>query len=97
METLETVCPYPPRHAQVLLYDEDGLVTEGPWGIYYKPDFNFGGVTASPWCGGQLADELMFPKSPRGTGYSSSTAYRLGTTALCGRRYLPRLATVRRY
>ena len=26
------------------LYDTDGLVTEGPWGIYYKPDFNFGGV-----------------------------------------------------
>ncbi len=26
------------------LYDEHGLVTEGPWGIYYKPDFNFGGV-----------------------------------------------------
>ncbi len=28
----------------VALYDEHGLVTEGPWGIYYKPDFNFGGV-----------------------------------------------------
>ncbi len=26
------------------LHDADGLVTEGPWGIYYKPDFNFGGV-----------------------------------------------------
>ena len=26
------------------LYDADGLVTEGPWGVYYKPDFNFGGV-----------------------------------------------------
>ncbi len=27
------------------LYSDDGdLVTEGPWGIYYKPDFNFGGV-----------------------------------------------------
>ena len=27
------------------LYDEDGeLVTEEMWGIYYKPDFNFGGV-----------------------------------------------------
>ena len=27
------------------LYDDDGeLVTEGPWGIYYKPDFSFGGV-----------------------------------------------------
>ena len=28
----------------VALHDEAGLVTEGPWGIYYKPDFNFGGV-----------------------------------------------------
>ena len=27
------------------LHDDAGeLVTEGPWGIYYKPDFNFGGV-----------------------------------------------------
>ncbi|MGH1492639.1 MAG: NAD(P)/FAD-dependent oxidoreductase [Acidimicrobiales bacterium] len=27
------------------LHDDDGaLVTEGPWGIYYKPDFHFGGV-----------------------------------------------------
>ena len=30
------------------LYDEQGLVTEGPWGIYYKPDFNFGGVHRGP-------------------------------------------------
>jgi glycine/D-amino acid oxidase-like deaminating enzyme len=28
-----------------LLSDEDGsLITEAMWGIYYKPDFNFGGV-----------------------------------------------------
>ena len=27
------------------LYDDGGeLVTEGPWGVYYKPDFNFGGI-----------------------------------------------------
>ena len=26
------------------LVDECGLVTGGPWGIYYKPDFHFGGV-----------------------------------------------------
>ena len=27
------------------LYDDDGeLCTDSPWGIYYKPDFNFGGV-----------------------------------------------------
>ena len=26
------------------LFDDEGSVTEGPWGIYYKPDFHFGGV-----------------------------------------------------
>ena len=26
------------------LFDEEGAVTEGPWGVYYKPDFHFGGV-----------------------------------------------------
>ena len=26
------------------LRDEHGLVSEGPWGVYYKPDFSFGGV-----------------------------------------------------
>ncbi|GAA5167283.1 hypothetical protein GCM10023321_59790 [Pseudonocardia eucalypti] len=26
------------------LHDEDGLVTDQMWGIYYKPDFSFGGV-----------------------------------------------------
>jgi glycine/D-amino acid oxidase-like deaminating enzyme len=26
------------------LFDEQGLVVDGPWGVYYKPDFNFGGV-----------------------------------------------------
>lgn len=30
---------------EVPLYDEDGtLITDEMWGIYYKPDFNFGGV-----------------------------------------------------
>src|SRR5699024_8674718 len=29
----------------VPLYDDDGaLITDQMWGIYYKPDFNFGGV-----------------------------------------------------
>ena len=31
--------------ADVPLYDEEGtLLVDGKWGIYYKPDFNFGGV-----------------------------------------------------
>ncbi len=29
------------------LRDERGLVNEGPWGIYYKPDFHFGGPKRS--------------------------------------------------
>jgi len=31
--------------ADATLHDEDGnVLVEGKWGIYYKPDFNFGGV-----------------------------------------------------
>jgi len=44
-----------------LLDDTDGsLVTEELWGIYYKPDFNFGGVQggAMPWVVEQPADEV---------------------------------------
>ena len=44
-----------------LLDDTDGsLVTEELWGIYYKPDFNFGGVQggAMPWIVEQPADEV---------------------------------------
>ncbi|MPZ27901.1 MAG: FAD-dependent oxidoreductase [Micromonosporaceae bacterium] len=39
------------------LYDEDGaLVTDQPWGIYYKPDANFGGVQ-----GGSMPRRLAEP------------------------------------
>ena len=40
------------------LFDEDGPVTEGPWGIYYKPDFHFGGVQ-----GGYLPRRVEKPPS----------------------------------
>ena len=43
------------------LYDEDGeLVTDDLWGIYYKPDFNFGGVQGgtSPYVVDRPADEV---------------------------------------
>ncbi len=52
------------------LYDEAGLVTEGPWGIYYKPDFNFGGVQGGymPYVVDKPADEVAVdpygPASP---------------------------------
>ena len=38
------MCPVVHIDTAAPLYDADGLVTEGPWGVYYKPDFNFGGV-----------------------------------------------------
>ena len=40
------------------LHDERGLVSEGPWGIYYKPDFSFGGVQ-----GGAMPYEIDKPAS----------------------------------
>ena len=40
------------------LCDEDGVVTEGPWGLYYKPDFSFGGVQ-----GGCVPDRVNRPAS----------------------------------
>ena len=38
------------------LFDEHGLVTGGPWGLYYKPDFSFGGVQ-----GGYMPDKVDRP------------------------------------
>ncbi len=52
------------------LYDSAGLVTEGPWGIYYKPDFNFGGVQGGymPWTVDKPVEEVAVdpygPDSP---------------------------------
>ncbi|HWS80566.1 MAG TPA: FAD-binding oxidoreductase [Rubrobacter sp.] len=53
------------------LYDDEGeLVTNGLWGIYYKPDFNFGGVQggAAPHVVDQPAQEVAVdpygPESP---------------------------------
>ena len=40
-----------------LIADDDGsLITEEMWGLYYKPDFNFGGVQ-----GGAVPDEIKTP------------------------------------
>ncbi len=52
------------------LHDCHGLVTEGPWGIYYKPDFNFGGVQGGyvPYVVDKPASEVAVdpygPESP---------------------------------
>ena len=56
-----------------LLDDTDGsLVTDELWGIYYKPDFNFGGVQggAMPWVVDQPADEVAVdPYGPESTEF----------------------------
>ena len=69
------------------LYDDDGaLVTAEPWGIYYKPDANFGGVQ-----GGSMprrvaeaaADVAVDPYGPQASAYTSSAEFtRLWTAAL---------------
>lgn len=57
------------------LYDEDGaLVTDRPWGIYYKPDPNFGGIQ-----GGSMPRRLAEPAAevavdPYGPGKSAYAA-----------------------
>ena len=75
------------------LYDEDGLVTEGPWGIYYKPDFNFGGVQGGyiPYVvdkpGDQVAVDPYGPDSP--DFIVGADFYRIWTAALahCQKRF----------
>ena len=76
------------------LHDEDGeLVTDELWGIYYKPDFSFGGVQggAAPYVVDQPASEVAVdpygPESPDfvvGEGFA-----RMWTSALahCQERF----------
>ena len=76
------------------LYDEAGeLVTDQPWGIYYKPDTNFGGVQG----GGMLRrvdepvmDVAVDPYGPEKSSYVVDEAFgRLWTSGLahCHRRF----------
>jgi glycine/D-amino acid oxidase-like deaminating enzyme len=70
-----------------LLDDSDGsLVTEELWGIYYKPDFNFGGVQggAMPWIVEQPADEVAVdPYGPKSTEFVVGEDFeRMWTSAL---------------
>jgi glycine/D-amino acid oxidase-like deaminating enzyme len=82
------------------LYDEDGtLVTDQPWGIYYKPDHNFGGIQ-----GGSMPRRLdepagevaVDPYGPGRAAYASGADFaRLWTaglahchTGLEGKRHL---------
>jgi glycine/D-amino acid oxidase-like deaminating enzyme len=77
-----------------LLDDTDGsLVTDELWGVYYKPDFNFGGVQggAMPWVVGQPADEVAVdPYGERSTEFVVTPEFeRMWTSALahCQKRF----------
>jgi len=77
-----------------LIDDMDGsLVTDELWGIYYKPDFNFGGVQggAMPWIVEQPADDVAVdPYGPRSTEYVVGPEFeRMWTSALahCHERF----------
>ena len=75
------------------LHDERGLVSEGPWGIYYKPDFSFGGVQggAMPYeidkPGAEVAVDPYGPLSP--DFVVGEEFHRLWTAALafCQKRF----------
>jgi glycine/D-amino acid oxidase-like deaminating enzyme len=77
-----------------LFDDADGsLVTDQLWGVYYKPDFNFGGVQggAMPWVVEQDADDVAVdPYGPRSTEYVVTEEFeRMWTSALahCHKRF----------
>ncbi|HET8527147.1 MAG TPA: FAD-binding oxidoreductase [Actinomycetota bacterium] len=77
-----------------LYNDADGsLVTDELWGIYYKPDVNFGGVQggAMPWIVEQPADDVAVdPYGPKSTEFVVGEAFeRMWTSALahCHKRF----------
>jgi glycine/D-amino acid oxidase-like deaminating enzyme len=77
-----------------LFDDADGsLVTDQLWGIYYKPDFNFGGVQggAMPWLVEQRADDVAVdPYGPESPEFVVTPEFeRMWTSALahCHKRF----------
>jgi glycine/D-amino acid oxidase-like deaminating enzyme len=79
---------------QPLLDDSDGtVVTEEPWGIYYKPDFEFNGVQGGgvPYIVNQPADQVAVdPYGPASPEFVVNRAFvRLWTSALahCQKRF----------
>jgi methylglutamate dehydrogenase subunit A len=73
--------------------DDGGLVTDELWGVYYKPDFNFGGVQggATPRPIDEPAEEVdVEPYGPPRSRYSTGEDFmRLWTSALahCHKRF----------
>jgi hypothetical protein len=77
-----------------LLDDMDGsTVSEDLWGIYYKPDFNFGGVQggAMPWVVEQPADDVAVdPYGEKSSEFLVTPEFeRMWTSALahCQKRF----------
>jgi glycine/D-amino acid oxidase-like deaminating enzyme len=77
-----------------LLDDMDGsTMSEDLWGIYYKPDFNFGGVQggAMPWVVEQPADDVAVdPYGEKSTEFLVTEEFeRMWTSALahCQKRF----------
>jgi len=76
------------------LHDEDGdLVTDRMWGIYYKPDFSFGGVqggTMPVRVDGPAADVAVDPYGPASLEHTAPDDFaRMWTAALahCQQRF----------
>jgi hypothetical protein len=77
-----------------LFDDADGsLITDKLWGIYYKPDFHFGGVQGGsmPWTVEQPADEVAVdPYGPKSAEFVVTEEFeRMWTSALahCHKRF----------
>ena len=77
-----------------LVDDTDGsVVTEDLWGVYYKPDVNFGGVQggAMPWIVDQHADDVAVdPYGEKSTEFVVTPEFeRMWTSALahCHKRF----------
>jgi glycine/D-amino acid oxidase-like deaminating enzyme len=76
------------------LYDDGGdLVTDEMWGIYYKPDFNFGGVQGGAMpapVDKPVADVAVDPYGPSSSDYTPDPGFaRMWTSALahCQQRF----------
>lgn len=77
------------------LYDDNGdVVTEEMWGIYYKPDFSFGGVQGGAMpiaVDSPAADVAVDPYGPASLEYAADPGFaRMWTSALahCQRRFV---------
>ncbi len=76
------------------LYDDSGdLVTDQMWGIYYKPDFNFGGVQGGAMpvpVDGPTTDVAVDPYGPASLDFTAAPGFaRMWTSALahCQQRF----------